>query len=244
MSLRLFSMALLLTGGAALSGAALAGWTTGSGTSASETRPVSGFSAIGVGGNIDVVVRQGSKEGLSLQADDNILPLIETVVEGSAPNARLQVRFKRGESVRTKTPVRVTIDVIQLKALALSGSGDALVEALSTPSFALSLSGSSDAVIKKIETPEFKLSISGSGDVKAAGTAGKCEISIAGSGDVASQDLSCDDASVSIAGSGDARLTAKKTMAVTIAGSGDVEYSGGAQLVKSAVAGSGSVRQR
>jgi hypothetical protein len=61
---------------------------------------------------------------------------------------------------------------------------------------------------------------------------------------VASRDLSCDDASVSIAGSGDTKITAKKTMAVSIAGSGDVEYGGGAQLVKSSVAGSGTVRQR
>jgi hypothetical protein len=50
--------------------------------------------------------------------------------------------------------------------------------------------------------------------------------------------------SISIAGSGDAKVSAKKTLAVSIAGSGDVEYSGGAQLVKSSVAGSGSVRQK
>jgi hypothetical protein len=61
---------------------------------------------------------------------------------------------------------------------------------------------------------------------------------------VASRDLSCEDVSISIAGSGDAKVSAKKTLAVSIAGSGDVEYSGGAQLVKSSVAGSGSVRQK
>jgi hypothetical protein len=56
--------------------------------------------------------------------------------------------------------------------------------------------------------------------------------------------MNCDDVSVSIAGSGDVKVGAKKTMSVSIAGSGDVEYSGGAQLVKSSVAGSGTVRQR
>lgn len=234
-----FAVAVLLA-----SGAAFAGWTTGSGKLAAEARAVSGFSAIGVGGSIDVVVRQSGKEGVEVKADDNVLPLVETLVEGSGDNRRLKIQFKRGESVRTKNPVVVTVDVINLKALAISGSGDAVVESLITPAFVLSLSGSSDAVIKKIETPQFTVSISGSGDVKAAGLAGKCEISIAGSGDVASRDLSCDDASVSIAGSGDTKITAKKTMAVSIAGSGDVEYGGGAQLVKSSVAGSGTVRQR
>jgi Putative auto-transporter adhesin, head GIN domain len=234
-----FGVALLLA-----TTAAYAGWTTGSGTAATENRTVSGFSALSVGGNIDVVVRQGGKEALELRADDNVLPLIETVVEGSGDDKRLVIRFKRGESVRTKTQVLATVDVVNLKALALSGSGDALVEALNTPAFALSLSGSSDAVLKKIDTPQLKVSISGSGDVKAAGAAGRCEFSIAGSGDVASRDLACDDVSISIAGSGDAKVSAKKTLAVSIAGSGDVEYSGGAQLVKSSVAGSGSVRQK
>jgi hypothetical protein len=234
-----FTVALLLT-----AGAAYAGWTTGSGTAATETRAVSGFSAVSVAGSIDVLVRQGSKEGVELRADDNVLPLIETLVEGSGDDRRLVIRFKRGESVRTKTPVTATVDVVNLKALALAGSGDATVEALNTPVFALSLSGSSDALLKKIDTPKFTLSISGSGDVKASGTAGRCEFSIAGSGDVASRDLSCEDVSISIAGSGDAKVSAKKTLAVSIAGSGDVEYSGGAQVVKSSVAGSGSVRQK
>ncbi len=234
-----FALAVLLA-----SGAALAGWTTGSGQIATETRAVSGFSAINAGGSIDVVVRQNGKEGVEVKADDNIVPLVETVVEGSGDNRRLKIQFKRGESVRTKTPVVVTVDVINLKALGMSGSGDATVEALNTPAFTLSLSGSSDAVIKKLDTPQFTVSISGSGDVKAAGTAGRCEFSIAGSGDVASRDMSCDDVTISIAGSGDVKVMAKKTMAVSIAGSGDVEYSGGAQLVKSSVAGSGTVRQR
>jgi hypothetical protein len=234
-----FALAVLLA-----SGAALAGWTTGSGQVATETRAVSGFSAIGVGGSINVVVRQSGKESVEIKADDNVLPLIETVVEGSGDNRRLKIQFKRGESVRTKTPVTATVDVINLKALGMSGSGDVTVEALNTPAFTLSLSGSSDAVIKKLDTPQFTVSISGSGDVKAAGTAGRCEFSIAGSGDITSRDMACDDTSVSIAGSGDAKVSAKKTMAVSIAGSGDVEYSGGAQLVKSSVAGSGTVRQR
>jgi carbon monoxide dehydrogenase subunit G len=214
--------------------------TTGSGQSRTETREASGFAAIAMRGDIDVVVRQAAKEAVQVTTDDNLLPLLETVVE----NGSLRIQWKRGESIRTRTKTVVTVDVVKLTAVSLSGSGDLQVEPLKTPSLALSISGSSDAKFKQLDTGEFRISISGSGDVAASGKAAKLDISIAGSGDVQARELIADEASISIAGSGDAKITAAKTLAVAIAGSGDVEYGGGAVLSKARVAGSGSVRQR
>jgi Putative auto-transporter adhesin, head GIN domain len=214
--------------------------TTGSGQSRTETREASGFAAVAMRGDIDVVVRQAAKESVQVTADDNLLPLLETVVE----NGTLRIQWKRGESIRTRAKTLVTVDVVKLTAVSLSGSGDLQVEPLKTPSLALSISGSSDAKLAQLETGELKISISGSGDVVASGKAAKLVISIAGSGDVQARELTADEASISIAGSGDAKLTAAKTLAVSIAGSGDVEYGGGAVLSQARVAGSGSVRQR
>jgi hypothetical protein len=214
--------------------------TTGSGQSRTETRQASGFAAVAMRGDIDVVVRQAAKESVQVTTDDNLLPLLETVVD----NGTLRVQWKRGESLRTRAKTLVTIEVVKLTAVSLSGSGDLTVEPLKTPSLTLSISGSSDAAFDRLETGELKLSISGSGDVRASGTATKLDISIAGSGDVQARELIADEASIAIAGSGDAKITAAKTLAVSIAGSGDVEYGGGALLARSRVAGSGSIRQR
>lgn len=214
--------------------------TIGSGQPRTETRDASGFAAVAMRGDIDVVVRQAAKEAVQVSADDNLLPLLETVVE----NGLLRIEWKRGESIRTRAKTLVTVDVVKLTAVSLSGSGDLLVEPLKTPSLALSISGSSDAKLTQIETGQLKISISGSGDVLARGKATRLDVSIAGSGDVQARELAAEEASVSIAGSGDAKVTAAKTLAVSIAGSGDVEYGGGALLAKARVAGSGAIRQR
>lgn len=231
---------------AALAGtaAALAATTTGSGKAATEARDASGFAAIAMRGDIDVVVRQGAREAVQVSTDDNLLPLLQTVVEGSGDQRTLRIQWKSGESIRTKSRTLVTVDVVRLTAVSLSGSGDLTTEALKTPSLALSISGSSDAQLKQLDTDQLRVSISGSGDVQASGRAAKLDISVSGSGDVRTRELVSDEVNVSIAGSGDASVTANKALTVSIAGSGDVDYAGTATLAKARVAGSGSIRQR
>lgn len=218
--------------------------TTGSGKAATESREASGFAAISLRGGIDLVVRQGAREGVQVTADDNLLSLLQTVVEGSGEQRTLVIQWPRGETIRTRARTVVTVDVVRLTALASSGSGDIAVEALKTPQLTLSISGSSDARLMKLDTEQLRVSISGSGDVSASGKAGKLGLSIAGSGDLRARELTADDVDISIAGSGNADVQAARTLAVAIAGSGDVQYSGAATLAKSRIAGSGTIRQR
>ena len=235
---------LALLAAATLFGSAQAATLDGSGRAATETRAVSAFQAISLRGDIDVVVRQGGSEGVQVRADDNLLPLLQTVVEGTGDARTLLIQVKPGESLRAKTPIVVTVDVVKLTALASSGSGDILLEPLKTPSLTLSISGASDAKLRQLDTERFSISIAGSGDVQASGRAARLDVSIAGSGDVRTRELAAGDVSVSIAGSGDASVAAQKSISVSIAGSGDVEYVGPATLAQSRIAGSGSVRQR
>lgn len=218
--------------------------TVGSGTAATETRDVTGFGAISMRGDIDVVVRQAERESVQVSTDANLLPLLQTVVEGSGDQRSLRIQWKPGESITTRSRTVVTVDVVRLGAIALSGSGDLELQSLKTPALALSLAGSSDAMLRQLDTGDLRISVAGSGDVQARGKATRVEVSIAGSGDVQTRDLAADDVRVSIAGSGDASVTAARSLEVSIAGSGDVDYAGGATQVRSRVMGSGSVRAR
>lgn len=215
----------------------------GSGTAATETRTVPEFQAIGLNGAMDLVVRQGAQQSVQVQADDNLLALLETVVESGRNGATLQVRWKRWQSLNTRSKVLVTVVVPKLTGLAASGSGDIRLETFATPVLNVSLSGSGDARLDGLTTDELGLRIAGSGSVSGKGAATRAKISIAGSGDVQLLDLRADEVSVSIAGSGDAAVNAQKSLTVSIAGSGDVVYTGNAQ-VKSSVAGSGSVTRK
>lgn len=215
-------------------------WVVASGPLTSEKRAVSDFNALAVSGGMKVKLRQGTQESVEVKAEANLLPLLETVVEGKT----LHIRWKKGSSIRTKQSPTIEVTAIQLQALSTSGSGDIAAEGLKSPQLAVAIAGSGDVGLASLEGDELTVKIAGSGDFKAhGGQVGKLRVSVSGSGDVRTMPLKADEVNVSIAGSGDAQVHAGKTLNVSIAGSGDVAYSGDAQ-VKSSVAGSGSVRKR
>lgn len=223
--------------------AGLAASTRGSGNRMTEARQLTDFQAISLGGSMDLVVRQGAVRSVQVQADDNLLPLLETVVESTDNGPTLKVRWKKGQSVYNSGKVSISVTVPVLVAVGASGSGDIRVEAFTTPSLKVSLSGSGDARLDQLSTEELAISIAGSGDVSGNGRATRLKIGIAGSGDVRLAELSADEVSIKIAGSGDAAVNAQKKLDVSIAGSGDVTYTGNAAVSMSS-AGSGSVTKR
>jgi hypothetical protein len=211
----------------------------------SEVRSLEAFSAIALRGDIDLRVRQSAQQRVEVSADASALPSLRTTVEVREGVPTVVVQWARSESMSLRRkPAMVTVDVTALSSLSSSGSGAIEVQALRTSAFALSIAGSSDAQLRAIETARLCIAIAGSGDVTASGRADTLEVSIAGSGDVNARELASDTANVSIAGSGDAGLRVAKSLSVSISGSGDVEYSGGATLASSRVAGSGTVRHR
>jgi hypothetical protein len=227
--------------------ACTAGWSAaraanGSGRSATETRTTGTFTAIDIDGEIDLVVTQGTQQ-LQVEADDNLLPLLETSVAETRQGQTLQVRWKRDQHIHSRTPTLIRIAVPQLTAVSCRGSGNARIENFNAPALKLSLAGSGDAQLQGLSSDKLELSVSGSGNIRGFGKATHMKLSIAGSGDIRLGDLRADEVSVSIAGSGNAAVHAAKSLDVSIAGSGDVSYSGEA-AVKTSVAGSGSVHKR
>jgi hypothetical protein len=204
---------------------------------------VSGFQSIALKTSAKLVLRQGSREGIELRADDNILPLIETRVVDGAGGPTLEIRSRDGASYSTKTTPVVTIDLIKLSGLSVSGSGDVSGDGLKSPALKIAISGAGDIRLSKLVVDDLGIKVSGSGDIRFNGRAGKLGIAIAGSGDVDTAGLEADDVSVSISGSGDASVNARKTLAVSIAGSGDVVYVGDA-VPRTSIAGSGTVKRK
>ena len=216
---------------------------TGSGKLQSETRAVSGFQAITLRGSMNLVLRQGTREGVELRADDNLLPLIETQVVDRNGVRTLEIGTKKGASYVSRNPLVASVDLITLSALTITGAGDAVSEALKTPSLRVAITGSGNVRLHQLSADEVSAKVSGSGDIEFSGRTARLGVSIAGSGDVNTRGLEADEVSVSVAGSGDASVTARKTLGVSIAGSGSVVYSG-EPVVSSSIAGHGSVRKQ
>lgn len=209
----------------------------------SVSRPVEPFVAVALRAPVDLVLRQGAKEGLAVQAAEAVQPLVETVVVDGSQGRTLEVRLRKGARLPMGANVVVTVDVVALRALLLAGSGDVRAGGLRSESLDVSISGSGDLVLSELQVGTLALRIVGSGDARLSGRAGKFTTSIAGSGDIDAEALETSDVAVRVAGSGDFRLGSVATLDIVIAGSGDVSYLGDPKMTQR-IAGSGSVSRR
>lgn len=238
----------LVAGGLAISGAAVAAQSTtvivgtgsavqGSGQVIEDVRSVAGFSGLVVNGPVDVLLKASSAERVTVRADDNIVPLIETRIE----DGKLVVGTTRGASFRTRSPLRVTVEFTALSSVTINGSGDVRADRLRSKLLDITVRGSGDVAIDSLESDTVALLIIGSGDFTATGRATNLGVSVSGSGDVQAENLEARDVGIRISGSGDAKVHATETLQVTIAGSGDVRYRGQPKVTKK-ISGSGEVR--
>ena len=191
---------------------------TGSGKVKSETRKVGNFTKIESRGSADCKVTVGKAVGLSIQADDNILPLVETTVEKDT----LIINCKG--SFSTHNPIVVTITVPNLENFNVKGSGDSLIQSLKGRSFSAE--------------------IAGSGNIHASGQIDKASASIRGSGNVDFSNLRARQAVASISGSGDITIFASHALDASIRGSGDIAYLGNPSNVEKSVSGSGEINPK
>lgn len=187
----------------------------GSGTIATETRPLEPFSAVEARGSFDTKITVGGEPGVEVEADDNILPLIATEVR----DGTLVIDASSSYSARRSVMLRVTAP--RLEEVRLAGSGDVLID--------------------NVDSDRFRIELRGSGDVTVSGRAGSLEISLMGSGDIDARDLRVEKARVSLLGSGDVDLFASEELIADIRGSGDVSCAGHPGRVEKSVFGTGDI---
>jgi hypothetical protein len=245
-------LALLLTASLALGAAASValpaqaawGWNShqieGNGRIRTETRTVAGFHGVSLSLPGTVELRIGNSEAITVETDDNLLPLIQTSVEDGVLNIRSSERNANLSSRR----MRFIVQARSIDRLALGGSGDINADVLRGPRVALDLGGSGNINVRSVETQDLSVDLGGSGDVKiGGGRTDKLAVAIAGSGNVTMERVQSRNAKVSIAGSGDAAIGVSDQLEVAIVGSGDVDYYGDPRLSKS-VMGSGSANRK
>lgn len=213
----------------------------GNGAVKSETRAVSGFNGVASDGPFDVAISFGESSNVNVEADENLLPYIETVVEHNT----LYIRSKDDQALRSKNKMTVTLSMTELKSLALNGSG------VITANGKFSNSGSTDVALNGSGHVDLSFDsfgsmdavISGSGHMKLEGNARDLNAAINGSGDIDAYGLTVDNATVSISGSGNVNVTSNKSVTASISGSGNVNYKGNATQVTEQSSGSGKVKK-
>ncbi len=212
--------------------------TKGSGNITSEERDFAGARTIELAGSAHVYVSLDSATSLKIEADDNVMPLITTQMQGE----KLVIGSKKCYS--TKSPVKVYIHVQDLDGVSLTGSGAIEGSSVFTSDvFDISLSGSG-TVDFSLKAKSVLADLSGSGRIHLQGETENISVGVAGSGNIDAAKLKSLSVEVSITGSGSASVYATESLDVNITGSGSVLYSGEPAEVKKNITGSGTISKQ
>jgi hypothetical protein len=206
----LLAVSLLLTGCPAFSGA------PGSGNAVTEKRPVSAFSRVDLIGAAEVEVSLGPVQSVEVTLDDNLLPLIETTVEGGT------LRITSTKSYNSSLGLKVKIVVPSLEGFAVSGAANLHAVGL-------------DAKV-------FSLNISGAGNADLQGGVDLLEVRLSGAGKIRAYDLAAKQVTLNLSGAGDAQVSATESLDATVSGAGSVRYRGHPAQVRQNVSGAGSIQ--
>ncbi|MBB3223980.1 head GIN domain-containing protein [Pseudoduganella umbonata] len=210
----------------------------GSGKIVSQTRQPGAFRGVELTTGAHVEVVTGGDDSLTIEGDDNILPLLETVVRDGVLTIRPVKKNMQIDGRR----VRIVVRARKVDSLGVAGSGRLEANGVRADKLTLEVAGSGSLDIDGIDAKSVDVDVAGSGKVEAAGQAARADISIAGSGKADTTRLNVQHAAVSVSGSGQSLLAAHSSITANITGSGNVGYYGDAQLTK-AVAGSGTVQR-
>jgi hypothetical protein len=196
---------------------------------------------ITIGYPVEIIIRQGAAESLSIEAEDNLLPQLTTEVRSGT----LYIENKENRFAKRVDPsesVKITITVKTLNEIDFPSAGTLTVESLKGDSLKISLSGAGDIVLKNLELKSLEAHVSGAGKITASGSATKANVTISGLGDFDGSDLTCQEADADIPGAGSISLRVEKQLNATISGAGSVNYYGPASVSKS-ISGVGDVNK-
>jgi Putative auto-transporter adhesin, head GIN domain len=191
----------------------------GSGRVVSESRNVSGFTGVDLEGIGELIIEQTGVESLTIQAEDNILPLLTSEVS----NGILRLGTRNNANIVAHEPIIYRLSVKSLDSITASGAGD--------------------VTASRLQTATLTVSISGSGNVTASGMADAQDVVISGAGTYTAEDLASQKAKITIPGSGDAVVRVSDTLDVTISGAGSITYIGN-PTVNQQISGAGTVMKR
>jgi hypothetical protein len=180
------------------------------------------FSELEFKGVFDVILSQGDKEKLVIEADENLIDIVEIKNEG----AKLNIDFKKGKSVKKSTKFNVYVTVKDLITINMSGVGDLKNNgSLNLKTLKLEKTGVGDIDLN-VNTMILNVKNSGVGTINLQGTTDHLDIDNSGVGDVHTKTLKANNVKLDNSGVGDVTVYASKKIEISANGVGDLKYYG------------------
>ncbi|MEI8225054.1 MAG: head GIN domain-containing protein [Bacteroidota bacterium] len=203
-----------------------------------KERNAENFTGIRVSTGIDVYLKQGNNETISVEADENLHEYILTEVRDGVLHVYTEVNIRKAERKR------VYVTMKEVNSVRTSSAGDVIGE---TPIKCdkLELSASSAGNIKlDVNAKEIEVDISSSGDITLTGEADMLEADLSSAGDLNAYDLKVREADISASSAGNAEINVSEKITARASSAGDINYQGNPKYVDAHSSSAGGVHKR
>jgi hypothetical protein len=213
-------------------------------TLTAEAPPVGPFSRVEISGRAEIVLVQGDREAVVVEASSK--GRSEIRVRSADGQLDIDVDTNRswwswlGDEGRLPT---ITVHFRTLEALTLSGAVKLRAASIDTPKLRIDASGATSMKVDALRTGTLRFFGSGAVKGELAGSASEQDVSISGAGDFHAPQLVSDVASVRVSGAGKVVVNVRKRLSANISGAGAIDYYGDPE-VKQRISGAGKITRR
>jgi hypothetical protein len=201
--------ALLGLVGAALLCSCAAETVQGEGPLKREERTLNAFQAVDVSQSFIVEIETGKPQSIAVEADENLLPLIDTQVVDNT----LKIANKPGKTLSSNNPIKVFLSLPSLQNVDAKGA--------------------SRLVITGIQGDQLKLNLEGGHQVRmVGGVLQNLQIKASGAAQLESLMLKAQNVDIQLSGAASARIRAEKKLKVSAAGACKLEYKGTPEITQ------------
>lgn len=208
----------------------------------SETRNVSDFNAIKVSAGIDLYLKMGDTEEVTVVADDDIIEKIITEVKDGT--LKIYMKQNNGWNNWNRKSRKVYVRVKELNQLhASSGSDVKSDNTLTGETLDVKTSSGSDVNID-IHYKNFSVDASSGSDARISGKTKNLEAEASSGSDIKAQDLESVNCKVRVSSGSDATVTVTEDLYAKASSGGDVRYYGNPQIKDINESSGGDVTQK
>jgi len=213
------------------------GQENGNGNVVTEEREVGNFNAVRGAAGIDVFLTEGTENKVVVEADENLMEIIETRVDGNT------LKISSTKSIGRSKSKKVHVTYTQLESIEASSGADVIGNSV-VRSETLSLDSSSGADLEvEIFANEVYISCSSGADVKVSGTASKLTADASSGSDIKARQLEVVSCKADVSSGADISVYVKESLKATASSGGDIKYYGNPSDVSVADGVSGNVRK-
>lgn len=201
-------------------------------------RNAGSFTGIKVSSGVDVYLRQGDAESVTVEADENLHEYIITDVKGGVLHVYTEVNIRDAEKER------VYVTMKEINSVETSSAGDIVGESpVKSDEIKLSASSAGDITLE-VYAREINIDISSSGDMTLKGETEELDADLSSAGDLNAYDLKAKEADISVSSAGDANINVTEKITARASSAGDINYKGDPKYVDVHTSSAGGIHKR